>query len=176
MTEEKLLDHIITCLDPHVIHYVEMRNSTTKAQLLQLVAKYEERHASRGTQDPINNVKGQDWDSRRREPERYRDGTGGMQTYARVQTEMEFKVHIEKLVGAANWSKWKRQIELLLRHHDIHDIVSGNRKCPSLPAEASGEAIAAHEKVQKAFIKDDSLAQLILEGNMDDSNPELTAI
>ncbi|GFT06408.1 hypothetical protein TNCV_3355551 [Trichonephila clavipes] len=31
-------------------------------------------------------------------------------------------------------------------------------------------------KGQKAFIKDDSLAQLILVGNMDDSNTELTAI
>ncbi|GFX70938.1 hypothetical protein TNCV_1689211 [Trichonephila clavipes] len=40
----------------------------------QLVTRYEERHASRGAQDPINNVKGQDWDSRRRVPERYRDG------------------------------------------------------------------------------------------------------
>ncbi|GFY39813.1 hypothetical protein TNIN_438071 [Trichonephila inaurata madagascariensis] len=42
--------------------------------------------------------------------------------------------------------------------------------------EASAEAIATHEKTQKAFIKDDSLAQLILVGNMDDSNAELIAI
>ncbi|GFR10076.1 retrovirus-related Pol polyprotein from transposon TNT 1-94 [Trichonephila clavata] len=89
---------------------------------------------------------------------------------------MEFKAHIEKLVGAANWSKWKRQIELLLRHHDVHDVVCGDRECPRLPAEASAEAIAAYEKAQKAFIKDDSLAQLILVGNMDDSNAELTSV
>ncbi|GFS49268.1 uncharacterized protein TNCV_2410811 [Trichonephila clavipes] len=89
---------------------------------------------------------------------------------------MEFKAHIEKLVGAANWSKWKRQIELLLRHPDVHDVVCGDRKCPSLPADASSEAVAAHVKAQKAFIKDDSLAQLILVGNMDDSNAELTSI
>ncbi|GFQ85012.1 retrovirus-related Pol polyprotein from transposon TNT 1-94 [Trichonephila clavata] len=89
---------------------------------------------------------------------------------------MEFKAHIEKLVGAANWSKWKRQIELLLRHHDVHDIVCGDRECPRLPTEASAEAIAAYEKAQKAFIKDDSLAQLILVGNMDESNAELTSV
>ncbi|GFR21416.1 retrovirus-related Pol polyprotein from transposon TNT 1-94 [Trichonephila clavata] len=89
---------------------------------------------------------------------------------------MEFKAHIEKPVGAANWSKWKRQIELLLRHHDVHDVVCGDRECPSLPAEASAEAIAAYEKAQKAFVKDDSLAQLILVGNMDDSNAELTSV
>ncbi|GFQ71153.1 retrovirus-related Pol polyprotein from transposon TNT 1-94 [Trichonephila clavata] len=44
------------------------------------------------------------------------------------------------------------------------------------PAEASAEAIAAYEKAQKAFIKDDSLAQLILLGNMDDSNAELASV
>ncbi|GFR24434.1 retrovirus-related Pol polyprotein from transposon TNT 1-94 [Trichonephila clavata] len=93
-----------------------------------------------------------------------------------TETEMEFKAHIEELVGAANWSKWKRQIELLLRHHDVHDVVCGDRECPRLPAEASAEAIAAYEKAQKAFIKDDSLAQLILVGNMDDSNAELTSV
>ncbi|GFQ95387.1 uncharacterized protein TNCT_170071 [Trichonephila clavata] len=89
---------------------------------------------------------------------------------------MEFKTHIEKLVGAANWSKWKRQIELLLRHHDVHDVVCRDRECPSLPAEASAEAIAAYEKAQQAFVKDDSLAQLILVSNMDDSNAELTSV
>ncbi|GFV94466.1 retrovirus-related Pol polyprotein from transposon TNT 1-94 [Trichonephila clavipes] len=77
---------------------------------------------------------------------------------------MEFKAHIEKLVGASNWSKWKRHIELLLRYHDV---VCEDRKCPSLSAEASAEVVAAPEKAQKAFVKDDSLAQLILVGNMD---------
>ncbi|GFR03757.1 retrovirus-related Pol polyprotein from transposon TNT 1-94 [Trichonephila clavata] len=87
---------------------------------------------------------------------------------------MEFKAHIEKLVGASNWSKWKRQIELLLRHHDVHDVCR-DRECPRLPAEASAEAIAAYEKAQKTFVKDYSLAQLILVGNMDDSNAKLTS-
>ncbi|GFR03242.1 retrovirus-related Pol polyprotein from transposon TNT 1-94 [Trichonephila clavata] len=88
---------------------------------------------------------------------------------------MEFKAHIEKLVGASNWSKWKRQIELLLRHRDVHDVCR-DREFPRLPAEASAEAIAAYEKAQKAFVKDYSLAQLILVGNMDDSNAELTSV
>ncbi|GFW36887.1 retrovirus-related Pol polyprotein from transposon TNT 1-94 [Trichonephila clavipes] len=78
--------------------------------------------------------------------------------------------------GAANWSKWKRQIKLLLRHHDVYDVVCGDRKCPNLPAEASAEVVTAPEKLQKAFIKVDSLVQPILVGNMDDSNAELTAI
>ncbi|GFU01402.1 hypothetical protein NPIL_510091 [Nephila pilipes] len=39
MTEEKLLNHIIMRLSPQVMDYVEVRNPTTKAELLQLVEK-----------------------------------------------------------------------------------------------------------------------------------------
>ncbi|GFT14250.1 hypothetical protein NPIL_195891 [Nephila pilipes] len=39
MTEEYLLNHIIMRLSPKVMDYVEVRNFTTKAQLLQLVEK-----------------------------------------------------------------------------------------------------------------------------------------
>ncbi|GFT85403.1 hypothetical protein NPIL_70561 [Nephila pilipes] len=47
MTEENLLIHIIMRLSPLVMDYVEVRNPTTKAELLQLVEKYEERHRER---------------------------------------------------------------------------------------------------------------------------------
>ncbi|GFS93688.1 hypothetical protein NPIL_176251 [Nephila pilipes] len=39
MTEENLVNHIIMRLPPQVMDYVEVRNPTTKAQLLQLVEK-----------------------------------------------------------------------------------------------------------------------------------------
>lgn len=52
---------------------------------------------------------------------------------------MEFKTHIEKLKGAVNWSKWKRQIELLLRHNEVLDLVTEDR---TLPAELSDAATA----------------------------------
>ncbi|GFT74941.1 hypothetical protein NPIL_290261 [Nephila pilipes] len=39
MMEENLLNHIIMRLSPQVMDYVEIRNPTTKAQLLQLVEK-----------------------------------------------------------------------------------------------------------------------------------------
>ncbi|GFT25669.1 uncharacterized protein NPIL_524931 [Nephila pilipes] len=90
--------------------------------------------------------------------------------------QSENAIHLCGQKKIANWSKWKRQIELLLQHHDVH--VCGDRYCPSLPkfeVEASAKAIAAYEKGHKTFIKDDSLAQLILVGSMDDSNAELTA-
>ncbi|GFS40596.1 uncharacterized protein NPIL_128481 [Nephila pilipes] len=44
MTEENLLNCILMRLSPQIMDYVEVRNPTTKAQLVQLVEKYEERH------------------------------------------------------------------------------------------------------------------------------------
>ncbi|GFT80254.1 uncharacterized protein TNCV_3202611 [Trichonephila clavipes] len=98
---------------------------------------------------------------------------------------MEFKAHIEKLVGAANWSKWKRQIELLLRHHDV----CGDRKCPSLPAEASSEAFAAHSSgqqldrlMEKFFhndkeLEDDIVSHIAkLQRNFSELNDELRCV
>ncbi|GBN26590.1 hypothetical protein AVEN_238450-1, partial [Araneus ventricosus] len=52
---------------------------------------------------------------------------------------MEFRAHVDKLVRASNWSKWKRQVELLLRHHDVHELVSGDRVCPVLAEDATPE-------------------------------------
>ncbi|GFT67648.1 uncharacterized protein NPIL_299701 [Nephila pilipes] len=49
MTEEKLLNHIIMRLSPQVMDYVEVRNPTTKAELLQLVEKYEDQHGDKET-------------------------------------------------------------------------------------------------------------------------------
>ncbi|GBL95435.1 hypothetical protein AVEN_154827-1 [Araneus ventricosus] len=45
------------------------------------------------------------------------------------------------------------------------------RVCPVL----AEDAIVLYEKSRKSFMKDDSLAQLVLVGNMDDANVELTA-
>ncbi|GBO19096.1 hypothetical protein AVEN_262358-1, partial [Araneus ventricosus] len=87
-----------------------------------------------------------------------------------------FKVQIERLAGASNCNKWKRQIKLLLRHNDVYDVLIGEIECPSLPADSSSELISAYEKGKKAFVEYDSLAQLILVGNIGDSNIEFAAI
>ncbi len=44
---------------------------------------------------------------------------------------MGFKAQIEKLEGSKNWTKWKRQVELLLCHHDVLDIVTMKRSKPT---------------------------------------------
>ncbi|GFY48575.1 hypothetical protein TNIN_474931 [Trichonephila inaurata madagascariensis] len=59
------------CQPIYVTDYVEVRNPTTKIQLLQLVAKYEEGTGALGSS---NNVGRQEWDSRRRLLDRRRDG------------------------------------------------------------------------------------------------------
>ncbi|GBM04432.1 hypothetical protein AVEN_35601-1 [Araneus ventricosus] len=49
------------------------------------------------------------------------------------------------------------------------------RVCPVLAENATPEVTVLYEKSRKSSMKDDSLAQLVLVGSMDDANVELTA-
>ncbi|GBO19893.1 hypothetical protein AVEN_240193-1 [Araneus ventricosus] len=72
--------------------------------------------------------------------------------------------------------KWKRQIELLLLHHDILNLINGDRVKPNDPGiVATTEQRESFETKVKAFKKSDALAQLILVGSMDNANVELTS-
>ncbi|GFT22835.1 uncharacterized protein TNCV_1856681 [Trichonephila clavipes] len=57
MTEEKLIDHIISRLEPQILNYVEVRNPQTTSNLLQIIDKYEERFLNR-------KIRGSSWESR----------------------------------------------------------------------------------------------------------------
>ncbi|GFX81735.1 retrovirus-related Pol polyprotein from transposon 17.6 [Trichonephila clavipes] len=57
MTEEKLIDHIISRLEPQILDYVEVRNPQTTSNLLQIIDKYEERFLNR-------KIRGSSWESR----------------------------------------------------------------------------------------------------------------
>ncbi|GFV11285.1 uncharacterized protein TNCV_3723741 [Trichonephila clavipes] len=61
MTEEKLIDHIISRLEPQILDYVEVRNPQTTSNLLQIIDKYEERFLNR-------NIRGSSWKSRDIQP------------------------------------------------------------------------------------------------------------
>lgn len=39
---------------------------------------------------------------------------------------MNFKVHIDKLVGNSNWTMCKRKVVLMLRHQEVLDVVTEN--------------------------------------------------
>ncbi|GFX11063.1 uncharacterized protein TNCV_2246391 [Trichonephila clavipes] len=57
MTEEKLIDHIISRLEPQILDYVEVRHPQTTSNLLQIIDKYEERFLNR-------KIRGSSWESR----------------------------------------------------------------------------------------------------------------
>ncbi|GFX79739.1 uncharacterized protein TNCV_2746581 [Trichonephila clavipes] len=57
MTEEKLIDHIISRLEPQSLDYVEVRNPQTTSNLLQIIDKYEERFLNR-------KIRGSSWEFR----------------------------------------------------------------------------------------------------------------
>ncbi|GFW70553.1 uncharacterized protein TNCV_1623861 [Trichonephila clavipes] len=61
MTEEKLIDHIISRLEPQILDYVEVRNPQTTSNLLQIIDKYEERFLNR-------KIRGSSWESRDIQP------------------------------------------------------------------------------------------------------------
>ncbi|GFY26272.1 uncharacterized protein TNCV_24701 [Trichonephila clavipes] len=61
MTEEKLIDHIISRLEPQILDYVEVRNPQTTSNPLQLIDKYEERFLNR-------KIRGSSWESRDIQP------------------------------------------------------------------------------------------------------------
>ncbi|GFX59484.1 uncharacterized protein TNCV_2342201 [Trichonephila clavipes] len=47
MSEEKLIDHVVSRLEPQILDYVEVRHTRNTANLLQIVDKYEERFMHR---------------------------------------------------------------------------------------------------------------------------------
>ncbi|GFU53955.1 uncharacterized protein TNCV_3562261 [Trichonephila clavipes] len=61
MTEEKLIDHIISRLEIQMLDYVDVRNPQTTSNLLQVIDKYEERFLNR-------KIRGSSWESRDIQP------------------------------------------------------------------------------------------------------------
>ncbi|GFV71147.1 uncharacterized protein TNCV_410301 [Trichonephila clavipes] len=67
MSEKALVDHIFVRLEPQVQAYVEVRNPQTAIQLLEVLAKFEERYSCKATLGSrnSNNVEGRGWNERR---------------------------------------------------------------------------------------------------------------
>lgn len=93
-----------------------------------------------------------------------------------VSFEMEFKPHIDKLKGASNWTTWRRQIELLLCHQEVLELVVDDTKIPDEPNEdATAKVREKYETELGTFKKRDAFAQLILVGSMNEANVQLTS-
>ncbi|GFX48506.1 uncharacterized protein TNCV_584051 [Trichonephila clavipes] len=67
MSEEALVDHIFVRLEPQVQDYVEGLYPQTAIQLLEVLAKFEERYSCKATLGSrnSNNVEGRGWNERR---------------------------------------------------------------------------------------------------------------
>ncbi|GFY32943.1 uncharacterized protein TNCV_2876921 [Trichonephila clavipes] len=67
MFEKALVDHIFVRLEPLVQDYVEVRNPQNAIQLLEVLAKFEERYSCRATLGSRNsdNVEGRGWNERK---------------------------------------------------------------------------------------------------------------
>ncbi|GFW99364.1 uncharacterized protein TNCV_3981881 [Trichonephila clavipes] len=61
MTVEKLIDHIISRLEPQILNYVEVSNPQTTSNLLQIIDKYDERFLNR-------KIRGSSWEFRDIQP------------------------------------------------------------------------------------------------------------
>ncbi|GFX31562.1 uncharacterized protein TNCV_688101 [Trichonephila clavipes] len=63
MSERALIDHIFVTLEPQAQDYVEVRNPQTAIQLLEVLAKFEERYSCKATlvSRNSNNVEGRGW-------------------------------------------------------------------------------------------------------------------
>ncbi|GFW36740.1 retrovirus-related Pol polyprotein from transposon opus [Trichonephila clavipes] len=67
MSEKALVDHIFIRLEPQVQDYVEVRNPENMVQLLEVLAKFEERYSCKAIRGSRNsdNVEGHGWNERR---------------------------------------------------------------------------------------------------------------
>ncbi|GFU32330.1 uncharacterized protein TNCV_3838891 [Trichonephila clavipes] len=68
MSEKALVDYIFIRLEPQVQDYVEVRNPQTAIQLLEELAKFEDRYSCKATLGSINsnNVEGRGWNEHRK--------------------------------------------------------------------------------------------------------------
>ncbi|GFV99911.1 hypothetical protein TNCV_5082701 [Trichonephila clavipes] len=68
MTELNLIQHIVGHLELQIQDYVEVRNPSSRAQLLQVLSQFEERYSAKKTQGPSKNYnrKRRYWDVRRK--------------------------------------------------------------------------------------------------------------
>ncbi|KAF6197537.1 hypothetical protein GE061_008501 [Apolygus lucorum] len=86
---------------------------------------------------------------------------------------MDLKLQIDRLEGAEDFSKWKREIFLLLRHNKVFDVVTGKLKEPVAPAQPDDATQAIYERDLAKFEENDIRAQLILFKSLGRGNSEM---
>ncbi|GFT76249.1 uncharacterized protein TNCV_564381 [Trichonephila clavipes] len=89
MSEKALVDHFFVRLEPQLQDYVEVRNPQTAIQLLEVLAKFEERYSCKATLGSrnSNNVEGRGWNERRFQNDDRRFNDRGYQFRNRGQND-----------------------------------------------------------------------------------------
>ncbi|GFY02221.1 uncharacterized protein TNCV_5100801 [Trichonephila clavipes] len=72
MTEEKLLDHVVSRLEPQILDYVEVRHPQTTSNHLQIIDKYEERFVNRRIRGSLQEFRDTNQSASNRFPKRNR--------------------------------------------------------------------------------------------------------
>ncbi|GFS80622.1 uncharacterized protein TNCV_3870411 [Trichonephila clavipes] len=109
MTEAKLLDHVISKLEPQILDYVEVRHPQTTFNILQIIDKYEERFLNR-------KIRGSSWEFRdtnqsenNRFPNRNRQEIGGRREVTtdtltiadRGGSSIDLRVKVLRIIGGS---------------------------------------------------------------------------
>lgn len=80
---------------------------------------------------------------------------------------------LDKLEGAQNWLVWKLQIELVLEHHEVLEVVTGELKKPVAIDPVTFETQVVYNAAMKEFKKKDTTARLIIIKGLNDANLQL---
>ncbi|GFW61940.1 uncharacterized protein TNCV_4669651 [Trichonephila clavipes] len=104
MTEEKLLDHVISRLEPQILDYVEVRHSQTTSNLLQIIDKYEERFLNRKIRDSSQEFRDTNQSASNRFPSRKIGGrqevtTDTLTIADRRGNSIDLKVNVLRIIG-----------------------------------------------------------------------------
>lgn len=82
----------------------------------------------------------------------------------------EFKLQVDKLEGPEDWAKWKWHMNMVFRAYNLESIVSGESKCPVLPA--TGETAEQKKELQK-WLQNDAKAASIIATALNKTTAEL---
>ncbi|GFW51206.1 uncharacterized protein TNCV_3594881 [Trichonephila clavipes] len=127
ISKNALVDHIFVRLKPQVLDYVEVRNPETTAQLLEVLAKFEERYAFKKLQGLRNseNVGRRVWNECRISTDDNR------RTIGEVRKFYINRIMIEKIIGVITrrnqWVKSRNGFNWDYRRFNNRGYQSGNR-------------------------------------------------
>ncbi|GFV02752.1 uncharacterized protein TNCV_1452581 [Trichonephila clavipes] len=97
MTEEKLLDHVISRVEPQILYYVQVRHPQTTSNLLHIIDKYEERNMQDNWRVKRGNNQYSDNSRPHREFNRFEGGRQGGSRNGALRVQNDQSSHLKFL-------------------------------------------------------------------------------